>query len=195
MREPQPSDAVLFDGGRRSFLKLGVMGTLAFGTIGLSAGLAGCHRQGEASAQGFKFLRDADLKLFRALIPAVTRGTLPEDAGTRETRVVEILRRVDLSCWHLSAPAQGELLKLFDLLNMGITRRLAAGVSSPWDQASEDDVDAFLNRWRSSSIGPFNAGYRVLGKLVAVSNYSIPALWPMAGYPGPLDYMYKAVNS
>jgi hypothetical protein len=195
MREPQLSDAIGFDRGRRSFLKLGVMGSLAFGTVGLSAGLAGCHRQVEASAQGFKFLRDADLKLFRALIPVITRGTLPEDGKAREARVVDILHRVDLGCWHLNAPGQGELLKLFDLLNMGVTRRLAAGVSLPWDHASEDDVDAFLNRWRSSFIGPFNAGYRVLTKLVAVSNYSIAAVWPSAGYPGPLDSMYKAVNS
>jgi hypothetical protein len=195
MSEAQPQDGITFDQGRRSFLKLGVIGSLAFGTVGLSAGLAGCHRKVEASAQGFKLLRDADLQLFRALIPVVTRGTLPEVAKAREARVVDILHRVDLSCWHLNAPGQSELLKLFDLLNMGVTRRLAAGVSSPWDKASEDDVEAFLHRWRSSFLGPFNAGYRVLTKLVAVSNYSIPAVWPTAGYPGPLDWMYKAVNS
>jgi len=195
MSEPLLSDATALDNGRRSFLKLGVLGSLALGTVGLGAGLSGCHRQVEAAAQGFQFLRDADLKLFRALIPAITNGTWPEDKTAREARMLDVLRRIDGACWYLSAPAQAEVLKLFDLLNMGITRRLAAGVSGSWDQASVEDVDAFLNRWRSSSIGLFNAGYHVLNKLVVVSNYSIPAVWPLAGYPGPLDYMYKAVNS
>ena len=195
MRESLSGAAGGFDGGRRSFLKLGLAGSLALGTVSLGAGLAGCHRQAEAAAQGYKFLRNADLKLFRALIPAVVGSTMPADDAARESRAADILRRIDLSCWHLNAPAQGELLKLFDLLNLGMTRRLAAGVASPWEQASVDEVDAFLNRWRSSSLGMFNAGYRVLSKLVAVSNYSIPAAWASAGYPGPLDWMYKAINS
>lgn len=195
MNEPLPGDAVALDNGRRSFLKLGVLGSLALGTVGLGAGLTGCHRQVEAAAQGFRFLRDADLKLFRALVPAITSGTWPEDKAAREARMLDILRRIDSACWRLGAPAQGEVLKLFDLLNMGITRRLVAGVPGPWDQVSAEDVDAFLNRWRSSSMGLFNAGYHVLNKLVVVSNYSIPAVWPSAGYPGPLAYMYKAVNS
>jgi hypothetical protein len=203
MRDAQPGgDAVLdagahpvLDRGRRSFLKLGVAGTLALGTVGLGAGLAGCHRREEAVAQGYLFLRDADLALFRALIPVVTQGTLPVEAAAREARSVEILRRVDAGCWHLNAPAQGEVKKLFDVLNMGITRRLAAGVSTSWDKASADEVAAFLERWRGSSIGLFNAGYRALVKLIAVSNYGIPEVWPSTGYPGPLAWMYKAINS
>jgi hypothetical protein len=194
MRIPQPGDAALLE-SRRSFLKLGVAGTLALGTVGFTAGLAGCHRREEAAAQGYKFLRDADLKLFRALIPAITDGTLPAEASAREARTREILMRIDAGCWHLGAPAQKEVRKLFDLLNFGLTRRLAAGVSSPWDQVSAADAVVFLDRWRNSSIGLFNAGYRVLIKLVAVSNYSIPAVWPSAGYPGPLAVMYQAVNS
>lgn len=194
MREPQASEAIDFNNGRRSFLKLGVMGSLALGTVGLTAGLSGCHSQVEAAAQGYKFLRDADLKLFRALIPVVTRGTLPEDKTAREARTVEILRGVDAGCWFLNAPSQAEIHKLFDLLNMSLTRRLAAGISTSWEQASEDEVDAFLTRWQRSSIGLLNAGYRVLTKLISVSNYSIPAVWPSAGYPGPLAWMYKAIH-
>jgi hypothetical protein len=194
MRIPQTGDEALLE-SRRSFLKLGVAGTLALGTVGFGAGLTGCHRREEAAAQGYKFLRDADLILFRALIPAITDGTLPTEAAAREARMLEILMRIDAGCWRLGAPAQKEVKKLFDLLNFGLTRRLAAGVSSPWDEVSAADAAVFLERWRNSSIGLFKAGYRVLVKLVAVSNYSIPAVWPLAGYPGPLAVMYQAVNS
>ena len=195
MRESQTGEADDLDHGRRSLLKLGLAGSLALGTISLGAGLTGCHRKEESSAQGYQFLRDADLVLFRALIPAVTAGTLPSEPAAREARFVEILHRIDIGAIHLGAPAQKEVRKLFDLLNFGITRRLAAGVSSSWDQVSEADASAFLDRWRNSSIGLFNAGYRLLVKLIAVSNYGIPAVWASAGYPGPLEFMYKAVNS
>lgn len=195
MREAQIGEAEILDRGRRSLLKLGLAGTVALGTVSLGAGLSGCHRREESTAQGFQFLRDADLQLFRALIPAVTAGTLPAEAAAREGRIVEILHRIDVGGLHLGAPAQKEVRKLFDLLNFGITRRIAAGVSTSWDQASEAEVSAFLDRWRSSSIGLFNAGYRVLVKLVAVSNYGVAAVWPSAGYPGPLAAMYQAVNN
>lgn len=194
MREVLPGDAIDFDRSRRSFLKLGVAGSVALSTVGLSAGLTGCHRRVDAVAQGFKFLRDADLKLFRALIPAIASATFPKEAAAQEARALDILQRIDSACWLINSPGQGELLKLFDLLNMGITRRLAAGVSTSWDKASVEEVEVFLTRWRRSSIGLFNAGYRVLDKLVAVSNYSIPAVWASAGYPGPLDWMYKAIH-
>ncbi|TXH02805.1 MAG: hypothetical protein E6R07_14070 [Nevskiaceae bacterium] len=195
MRETHPGAGEGFDPGRRSLLKLGLAGSLALGTVSLGAGLSGCGRREEAAAQGYRFLRDADLVLFRGLIPAVTASTLPTEAAAREARFAEILHRIDGSCLRLGAPAQKEVRKLFDLLNFGLTRRLAAGVSSPWSEVSEADALAFLDRWRSSSIGLFNAGYRVLTKLIAVANYGTPAVWASAGYPGPLDWMYKAVNS
>lgn len=195
MREPHTGDAEDLHLSRRSLLKLGLAGSVVLGAAGLGAGLSGCHRREESAAQGHAFLHDADLHLFRALIPAVTAGTLPSEAAAREARMLEILRRIDGGCMLLGAPAQKELRKLFDLLNFGVTRRLAAGVSTPWSEVGVADADAFLNRWHDSRIGLFNAGYRVLVKLVAVSNYGIPAVWASAGYPGPLDYMYKAVNS
>ena len=182
------------DPTRRSLLKLGLARKDALGTVAFPDGLAGCHRTVEAAAQGYRFLRDADVILFRALTPVVLEGAMPKDSGDAAIRTREILRRVDLACLRLDLPAQQQVRKLFDLLNFGLTRRFVAGVSAPWVDASAADIGEFLDKWRNSSIGMFNAGYRVLVKLVVASNFGIPASWPSSGYPGPLAWMYDAIH-
>ncbi|HNL36777.1 MAG TPA: hypothetical protein PKI88_06695, partial [Agitococcus sp.] len=75
-----------------------------------------------------------------------------------------------------------------------ITRWLTTGVLDTWQQASPEDVNHFLQRWQSSSISPFNAGYRVLSKLVAVSYFSLPEAQAQSGY-NHLPALYQAINS
>ncbi|MGH8460772.1 MAG: hypothetical protein ACRESS_04135 [Stenotrophobium sp.] len=190
----QEQEIGLQDASRRSLLKLGLAGTVVLGTVGFTAGLAGCHRTVVAAAHGYRFLRDDDVNLFRALTPVVLDGAMPESAADIATRTGQVLQRVDLACLRLDLPAQQQLKKLFDLLNFGLTRRFVAGVSAPWAQASVDEISAFLESWRNSSFAMFNSGHRVLVKLVAVSNFGLPASWPSSGYPGPLAWMYDAIH-
>lgn len=191
-QDENPDGLVL---SRRSVLKLGVAGSVALGATSLVGGLAGCGKREQAIAQGFTFLRDADVVLFRALTPVVLGSALPADAALAAARTAETLKRLDIACLLLGPPSQAEVYKLFDLLHMRLTRWLTTGVGAPWNEASVEDIARFLERWRGSSIGLFNAGYRLLTKLVAASYYGIPETFEMAGYPGPLDFVYKAVNS
>lgn len=184
-----------FDLTRRSFLKLGVAGGVALGTTSLVAGLAGCGRREQAIAEGFLFLRDADVTLFRALTPVVLGEALPVEVAAREPLVADVLKRIDGACFLLEPNAQGEVIKLFDLLHLRPTRWLTTGVGAPWAQADAGEIARFLERWRGSSIGAFNAGYRLLTKLVSASYYAIPSTWKLSGYPGPLEAVYKLVNA
>ncbi|MGH8529145.1 MAG: hypothetical protein ACRETN_04780 [Nevskiales bacterium] len=195
MQHQTPPLAGQMDLTRRSVLKLGLAGTVVLGGVGLAGSLAGCGAREQAAAQGFHFLRDADVLLFRALTPVVLGDALPTDAVTREARIAETLRRIDIGGLLAYAPAQTELYKLFDLLHLRVTRWLTTGVAAPWDKASAEDITCFLERWRDSSVSAFNAGYRFLTKLVAASYYGIPETFPQSGYPGPLEWVYKAVNS
>ncbi len=138
MRNIRPGDDALRELDRRSFLKLGLAGTLALSTLSLTAGLAGCHRAEEASAAGYGVLRAADLTLFRALAPVVLAGALPNEAAPRDAQITEILQRRDIGLQKVGAPTLKEIRKLFDLPNFGVTRRLAAGVPAPWNEASPD---------------------------------------------------------
>lgn len=183
------------DFSRRNFLKLGATGSAALATVSLTATLAGCGARDQAAAQGFRFLRDADLELFRALIPVIVAGALPEPAVEREPLIAETVRRVDDACYRLGAPAQAQLYQLFDLLDFRLTRAAATAVLGRWSEAGPGDIEAFLQRWRHSRIGLFNVGYRALVKLVAASYYGLPSSWRLSGYPGPLAWAYQAVNS
>lgn len=180
---------------RRSLLRLGVIGTVALGSASMVAGLSGCSSRQEAQAKGFQFLRDADVQLFKALIPTVLGDVVQSGDSHYQALETHILKNVDTALANLGRPAQGELLKLFDLLHLRATRWLTTGVWADWKDASAEDLSNFLSRWRASGIGPFNAGYRVLTKLVGISYYSLPDSWRFSGYPGPMPALYQAANA
>lgn len=179
---------------RRGFLGLGIATSLILAAAGLSASLSGCSGKLQ-TAQGLRFLREADVSLLRALLPALLAGLLPADAAARKLQLDATLQRFDSMCARLGIPNQKALRDLFDLLNGALTRRLAAGVAKSWAEVSPAEAEAFLERWRSSSVSLFNAGYRGLNKLASVSYLGLPQTWPLSGYAGPLDYVFRAANT
>ncbi|MFO1391008.1 MAG: hypothetical protein U1E94_02125 [Agitococcus sp.] len=178
---------------RRAFLLSGTVGTIALTTATTSA-LTACSSAPPSPSKGFQFLREGDLKLFSALIPVVLHGMIQTETPNYQALQINILKNVDGACSNLAYKAQTEIYKLLDLLDGRITRWLTTGVLDTWQQASPEDVNHFLQRWQSSSISPFNAGYRVLSKLVAVSYFSLPEAQAQSGY-SHLPALYQAINS
>ena len=80
---------------------------------------------------------------------------------------------------------QGEIGELFALLGLAAGRFIVAGVRSPWAEARDEEVAAFLARWRGSRFGLLRAGYQALTQLVVAAWYGNPASWERIGYPGP----------
>ena len=76
-------------------------------------------------------------------------------------------------------------LQLFDLLSMDITRGPATGVWRSWENASNDDIQGFLQRWKNSRLALFRQGHAALQQAVLLVWYSLPASWAHIGYPGP----------
>jgi len=178
---------------RRDFLKLSA-GSAALLSAGVfAAGLAGCRSAEPPAAGGYQFFRETDLALFTALIPPVLGSALP--VSDRTTHITRVLQGMDATGSRLLPPAQAGLRQLFDLLNTGLTRRLTTGVSAPWEQAEPAQVEAFLQRWESSSIGLFNAGYRGLIRFITGAWVSTEAGLQSTGYPGPWQPMFDAVNA
>lgn len=174
---------------RRGFLKLGAGGSLVLAAAGASALLTGCS-SAIYTARGYRYLRDADVWLLRALLPALLAGSL---AG--EAQLVATLHRFDGMCGRLEPPGQKALWQLFDLLNGAVTRRLLAGVAKPWSEVNPQEAEAFLQRWKNSGVSLFNAAWRILAKLASVAYFSLPEAAAKAGYPGPLGYVYEAANA
>ncbi len=174
---------------RRDFLKVGAGFSLAL-TL---AGTVGCSGGAKAPVTGYAFLQPGDVELFSALAPAVVAELGAFDAAKRKTLIEGVLRNVDGSCAALDLGSRNEVRKLLDLLAIAPLRYALTGVGA-WNEAGIDKMQAFVARWRGSRFGTLNAGGNVLVKLTASGFYLLPESWPSTGYPGPLEYVFKAVN-
>ena len=169
---------------RRQFLKIGLFGTALLATASGIATLSGCAP--ETSAQGYQQLRESDLPMLRRVIPV-----LLADAGS-ETHQLDtlngVLQALDNNLNHLSPSLNRQVLQLFDLLTLGVTRGVLTGIWGSWEKASDEAVHAFLKRWDGSSLVLLRQGSSVLSNLTLLSYYATPASWPQCGYPGPPQF-------
>lgn len=176
---------------RRRFLQLSAGSAAALGLAATSAQLAGCARKAPPPAPGHQYLTAEDLVLFGALLPVVNGSAWVDSAETR----TEALRRIDVCCIALDPAAQAQTRQLLDLLQFGLFRRLACGLSRPWGEATHEELAAFLQRWRESGVELFNAGYRGLSKLAAIGWWSQRASWSASRYPGPPAFAVQTLNA
>lgn len=167
---------------RRQFLRVGLMGALTLSTVSTVAVLTGCSAP--PPARSFRFLRDSDLKVLRALLPVLLAGALPAGASAAAA-VEETLHTMDHLVFGSSRAGQKQLSQLFDLLSMPATRYTVVGLSQDWDKASASDINAFLVNWSQSRFQMLRAGYLGLGQLANMSWYLQPRSWAAIGYVPP----------
>ncbi|MBL1271495.1 MAG: hypothetical protein COB25_003505 [Oceanospirillales bacterium] len=188
---------------RRSFLRTGLGGALFLGTVSVTAGLSGCatapaERLGAVETRmdaryQFQFLTTGDIELFEALLPAILGSALPEQPNAKRMTVAGTIERIDAGIHKFGPANQKELRQLFDLLNFGLTRVTIARVWPSWRNVTTEQADAFLERWRSSSIGLFNNGYMALTKISNVAFYGYQENWDLSGYPGPPEWAVQVL--
>lgn len=188
---------------RRSFLRTGLGGALFLGTVSVTAGLSGCatapaDRLGAVETRmdaryQFQFLTTGDIELFEALLPAILGSALPEQPNAKRMTVAGTIERIDAGIHKFGPANQKELRQLFDLLNFGLTRVTIARVWPSWRNVTTEQADAFLERWRSSSIGLFNNGYMALTKISNVAFYGYQENWNLSGYPGPPEWAVQVL--
>lgn len=185
---------------RRAFLRLGFNGGTALGGAVAIASLSGCssrplHDPREAATasapdHGWHFLTGEDRVVLAALIPAIIASQIPKDANERERTIARTLEDMDKALHFMGPPNQAEFRQLFDLLEFTPTRLTMARVTSYWPNVSEDQAEAFLQRWRNSSFNIFNKAYLGLVQVTNAAWYGRPAHYEQMGYPGPPDYTY-----
>jgi len=168
---------------RRQFLKTGTLGGMLLATGSATALLTGCAQAQPAA--GFVFLRDAELKVLRAVTPVVLAGTLPEGQG-REAALDKTLLSLDQLLANSSVAVGDQIHQLFGLLSMAPTRIAMAGVWSDWPDASPADIEAFLLRWRDSRLELLRGAYLGLCKIINVAWYLLPESYAAVGYSAPV---------
>ncbi|MGM0451069.1 MAG: hypothetical protein ACQERE_09585, partial [Pseudomonadota bacterium] len=157
------------DPDRRQFLRLGFQGGVAAGGVLVIAGLSGCSarpthdpmRPATTGAPGrqWHFMTEEDRVVMAALLPAIVGPGMPQDADARNSALSDTLVALDEAFHAMGPPNQRQFRQLFDLLESSITRLTLARVSSYWPNVSEDQAEAFLQRWRGSMFNVFNQAY------------------------------------
>ncbi|VVP84010.1 hypothetical protein PS938_00957 [Pseudomonas fluorescens] len=166
---------------RRGLLKFSLGATAFLATTGLGASLSGCSSS--APANGFVTLRSGDLLFLRALIPVMLEGAVTAE---RMPEAVEgTLKSLDYSLAHLSPEMLKLTQQLFDVLGMAVTRGPLTGIWGSWENASANDIRAFLDRWENSSLSLLRMGHSSLLQLVMMAWYGRKESWAHCGYPGP----------
>ena len=118
--------------------------------------------------------------MLRAVARVMLEGALPNG----DDALAAAVRGVKVAIAGLPPAVQDEVHQLFGLLEFPLTRRFVAGVG-PWDHASDAEVVAFLQRWRTSNAQLLRSGYQALHQLVLSGWYGGDAAWARIGYPGP----------
>ena len=154
---------------RREFLKTGLAG-------GLLLNVAACSRPSENGGRTV---------VLSALIPVMLVGALPADGAGQPELIVRTLAGVERAIGGLAPATQKEIGELFDLLAFPLTRMLAAGIWSPWPEATPEAIGNFLESWRHSRFDLLKSGYAALHDLIFGAWYARPDTWAAIGYPGP----------
>lgn len=165
---------------RRRWLKFGLAGAAVLAVTPLFL-----RRGAPPPAPGFHHLREPDLELWRALIPAFLADALPGGVAEREPLVAEILHRIDLGLVLLRPPLRQATFDMLDFLETSAPRGLSGGFWGEWREATVADATAVLESWSTSRLQMLRACYRSLHDFVMGSWYAMPQSWGVVGYPGP----------
>jgi hypothetical protein len=166
---------------RRGLLKFSLGASAFLATAGLGASLSGCSASVPAS--GFVTLRSGDLLFLRALLPVMLEGAVTSE---RMPEAIDgTLKSLDYNLAHLSPEMLKLTQQLFDVLGMAVTRGPLTGIWGSWENASANDIRAFLDRWENSSLSLLRMGHSSLLQLVMMAWYGRKESWAHCGYPGP----------
>lgn len=173
---------------RRRFLQVGLIGGGILAAVRIAYEPPGAVQERAAGGYPYEFLNAHDRALFAILIPVVLAGAIP--AGNPET-VERVLQALDRSLLAPAPAVQEELRDLIRLLEFPITRRLLAGIWSPWHEASREKVGNFLERWRTSRFALFNGAYVAIATLIKCAWYGLPESFAGISYAGPPEIAIK----
>lgn len=166
---------------RRGFIQLSATSAAVLAVGASFASLTGCSKTSPAS--GFKVLRTADCEFISALAPVVLVGSYPGVLGLEKGRE-RLLKAVDNLVVTLQEYAQDQLVMMFDVMQSAPLRWVMDAPWATWSAAKSEDIEHFLESWKTSMIPLKRMGYGSLVKVLTMCWYSQPETFVISGYPG-----------
>jgi hypothetical protein len=164
---------------RRTFIFVGVAGIAAL------AAARYWPRRAPVRTEGLSVLDADGADAVGAIVPVMLADALPTDAAERARAIRDTVRNVDRAISGLSPRQIGEVGHLFALLALPPVRWSLTRSMRAWQDATPEEIDAFLARMRDSRIGLLRAAYDALHQLVFGAWYGDPRAWAAIGYGGP----------
>ena len=124
--------------------------------------------------------------VFHAVAKAVLDKSLPPLQSQRDSQLQAHWQRLTATVAGFPLPTQTELSQLLALLASTPGRRLIAGLHTDWPDADVAEIQASLERMRTSSLKLRQQIYHALRDLTNAAYYADPIAWPLMGYPGPV---------
>ena len=166
---------------RRGFMQLSATSTAVLAMGASFASLTGCTKAPVVS--GYKILRSSDLEFITAVAPVILGGSYPGRLEPEKAREL-LLKTVDNLVVTLQEYARSQLVLLFDVMSSAPLRVAMGGPWADWSDATDADVERFLQGWKNSMIPIKRMGYGSLVKVIAMCWYSQPETFMTSGYPG-----------
>lgn len=166
---------------RRGFMQLSATSAAVLAAGASFASLTGCTKA--PTATGFKVLRESDFEFLMALAPVMLSDSYPGILGP-EKGSERLLKALDNLINTLQDYSRSQLMLLLDVMQSAPIRLAMGAPWSTWSEAKPEDIDAFLQSWKTSMIPLKRMGYGSLIKLISISWYSQPETFVSTGYPG-----------
>lgn len=162
---------------RRTLLRLGILGSAV---VALGGGLAlwrPALHEGRLAPEG--------REIFRAVARAVLDGALVGSPIAQGAELNAQVERVQAVLAGFPSHVRKEFSLLLGLLGTALGRRGIAGLDVGWDAATTEELQAALQRMRTSSLALRQQTYHALRDLTNGAFYIDPSHWAHLGYPGP----------
>ena len=164
---------------RRQFIQAGIAGAA------LLAFARWIDRPLAAAPSPYRFLDARAARSVGALVPVVLAGALPVEEAARRAAIADVVVAFDRAVAGLAIPVQQEIGELFSFLHTPPLRVAVAGLWSPLEESTPQQLGEFLLRWRDSPFDLQRASYRALTQLMQAAWYGNNLSWAAIGYPGP----------
>lgn len=165
---------------RRSFLKLGAVGSALLATGSGLALLSGCSSN-DGPAKGYRYFRQQDVDLLTPLVGAVLGPALAAAGAT----AADGMKAYDDLLEGAMPGTRATLFQLLDLMQLGAARWFITGTWTHFAEQDDAQLQQTLDEWQFKENSLSRMAFKGLTQPMHMAWYVKPAGARTTGYPGP----------